>query len=247
MAWHDNDAFWETWAPYLFSSERIRNAGHESEQIIRLLQLRPGARVLDCCCGTGRHSLELARRGYRVTGADRTRTYLERAHAQAGEAGLKIHFIQCDVRSPGLRERFDAAINMFTSFGYFESDEDNLRILRSVRGALVDGGRLLIETEGKEVMARDFREREWWRHEDGSIGLQERKVSNDWQRMETMWMLIRDRKLIWESTVSSHIYSAAELRLLMREAGFRRVECYGSLAGAPYDQRATGLIAVGFK
>jgi SAM-dependent methyltransferase len=247
MAWHDDDAFWETWAPYLFSSQRIRDAAHESEQIVRLAQIGPGARVLDFCCGIGRHSLELARRGYRVTGADRTRSYLERARAQAAEWGLQINFIQCDVRWPGLRERFDCAINMYTSFGYFESDEDNLRLLRSVRGALVDGGRLLIETEGKEVMARGFREREWWRHEDGTIGLQQRKVYRDWRRMETTWMLIRDRKLVWESIVSSHIYSAAELREILEQAGFRHIDCYGSLAGAPYDQHAGGLIAVAFK
>lgn len=247
MAWHEDDAFWETWAPYLFSTERVRNAAHESEQLIRLLRIGAGARVLDCCCGTGRHSLELARRGFRVTGVDWTFAYLQRARAQAAAAGLKADFIQCDVRSLCLRERYDCAINMFTSFGYFEADEDNLRILRSVRDILVKGGRLLIETEGKEVMARDFREREWWRHEDGTISLQERTVCDDWRRMETRWILIRDRRLVWESTVTSHIYSAGELRTLIEEAGFSRVTCYGSLGGAAYDQHAQGLIAVAVK
>jgi SAM-dependent methyltransferase len=161
MAWHDDDSFWETWAPYLFSSERLRNAAYESEQVIELLQVTGGESILDLCCGTGRHSLELARRGHRVTGVDWTRAYIERARAEAAAVHLDIEFIQRDVRSLDMRERFDCAINMFTSFGYFESDQDNLRILTSVRDALKPGGRLLIETEGKEVMARDFREREW--------------------------------------------------------------------------------------
>jgi SAM-dependent methyltransferase len=247
MAWHDNDSFWETWAPYLFSSERLRNAAHELEQLIELLQVPRDARILDLCCGTGRHSLELARRGYQVTGVDWTRSYLDRARAQAAAENLEVKFLQCDARSMGMREQFDCAINMFTSFGYFDSDQDNLRVLACVRDALTPGGRLLIETEGKEVMARDFCERQWWWHEDGTIGLQERKVSGEWDRMETRWILIRDRQVVWDGMVRSHIYSAAEMRSLIEKAGFSRVTCYGSLDGAPYDQRATGLIAVAVK
>jgi hypothetical protein len=77
--------------------------------------------------------------------------------------------------------------------------------------------------------------------------LQERKVSGEWDRMETRWILIRDRRIVWEGTIKSHIYSAAEMRALIEKAGFSRVECYGSLAGDPYDQRARGLIVVAVK
>jgi SAM-dependent methyltransferase len=75
-AWYENDDFWETWAPYLFSQARLRNASGEVDQIIELLQLAPDASLLDFCCGVGRHCLEFARRGYAVTGVDRTRAYL---------------------------------------------------------------------------------------------------------------------------------------------------------------------------
>ncbi len=247
MAWHDDDQFWETWAPYLFSNERVRNATWETDYIVGLLEIPNGARVLDLCCGTGRHSIELARRGYSVTGVDRTHAYLERARTQAIAEGLKIEFVNCDVRSLNLSMSFDAAINMFTSFGYFDSEDDDLKVLRNVYAALRKSGCILIETEGKEVMARDFREREWWWHEDGSIGLQERKVSRMWDRMETRWILIRDRRIIWEGTVSSRIYSAVEFRRLIEMAGFSQVNIYGGLDGAPYDQYARGMIVVAVK
>ena len=59
-SWYENDNFWEKWASYMFSPERVANTGYEVERIIQLLELRPGSHVLDVCCGTGRHLLELA-------------------------------------------------------------------------------------------------------------------------------------------------------------------------------------------
>ena len=191
--------------------------------------------------------MELARRGFCVTGVDRTGSYLRRARARSLAENLELKFVQCDVRSLSLRGSFDCAINMFTSFGYFEAEKDDLQVLRNAWNALKVGGRILIETEGEEVMARDFRERQWWWHEDRPISLQERKVSDGWDRMETTWILIRDGRVAWQSTVSSRIYSAAEFRHLLEKAGFASATIYGNLAGAPYDQHAAGLVALATK
>jgi 2-polyprenyl-3-methyl-5-hydroxy-6-metoxy-1,4-benzoquinol methylase len=81
--WHEQDTFWDTVAPVLFVERRWSDAPVEVEQVVSLLGIEPGARVLDLCCGVGRHSLELARRGFHVTGVDRTRPYLDRASRQA--------------------------------------------------------------------------------------------------------------------------------------------------------------------
>lgn len=246
-SWYEDDGFWSEWEPYLFSSQRLRDAAAEADCAFRLLELGPCARVLDVCCGGGRHALELARRGIRVTGVDRMRAYLLRLRADALARDLRIDLVSADVRSFGMRAAFDGAMNMFTSFGYFESDHDDLRVAENVLRALRPGGKFLIDTEGREPFARDFRKREWYRHEDGTIGLQERTIRDGWQRMDTQWILLRDGRIARETTVSSRIYSGAEMRDLLLAAGFRTVKLHGNLYGAPYDDCARRLVAVATK
>ena len=89
-AWYDDDRFWQEAAPLLFRQARWEAAEEEVDQLLELLELPEGAAVLDMACGPGRHALELARRGFRVTGVDRTQIYLNEAARGAEEAGLKI-------------------------------------------------------------------------------------------------------------------------------------------------------------
>jgi SAM-dependent methyltransferase len=246
-AWHESDDFWITWAPYLFSSARLQSASAEVERIIQLLELAPGASVLDFCCGVGRHSLELARRGYAVTGIDRTRAYLERARAQASAEGLNLEFVESDARFFSRPASFTAALNMFTSFGYFEDPADDLKVMQILHTALTGGGRMLIDLNGKEVLARKFGEREWHQHEDGTLGLEERKVRDGWEWIDSRWLLVGAGGKTWEGTISVRLYSAVELRELLHRAGFTATQFYGNLAGAPYDERAERLIALATK
>ena len=79
IPWHEDDTFWETWGPVMFSRQRWEGTPVEVDSIISLLNAQSGMQVLDLGCGPGRHSLELARRGIHVTGVDRTGKYLEQA------------------------------------------------------------------------------------------------------------------------------------------------------------------------
>jgi SAM-dependent methyltransferase len=191
-SWYQDDSFWITWQPYLFSAGRVMNTGYEVDRLIQLLELAAGDRVLDICCGWGRHAMELSRRGYRVTGVDRVESYLAAARSQAEAEELPLEVVALDVRQLDLEAEFDAAINMYTSFGYFEDYRDDLRLARNARESLKPGGRFLIQTEGKEIMARNFRPREWYRHDDGTIGLHERTIRDGWEMMDTRWLLLRD-------------------------------------------------------
>lgn len=246
-AWYERDDFWTSWAPYLFSPMRLQNAAAEVAQIIQLLKIPPGASVLDFCCGVGRHSLEFARRRYMVSGVDRTRAYLERARAQADAEGLTADFIESDARSFSRPGAFDAAISMFTSFGYFEDPGDDLKVIEILHKALRDGGRLLIDVNGKEVIARQFRDREWHEHYDGTLGLEERRVRNGWESIDSRWILIGPSGKAWEGTIFVRLYSGVELKELLNRAGFGTIQLYGNLAGASYDQQAERLIAVAVK
>jgi 2-polyprenyl-3-methyl-5-hydroxy-6-metoxy-1,4-benzoquinol methylase len=103
--------------------------------------------ILDLGCGTGRHSIELTRRGYKVTGADLSDAMLERARAKAAEAGLEIHFLQRDARELGFDREFNLVIMLCEGgFSLMETDEMNFSILKNAVAALRPGGKLIFTT-----------------------------------------------------------------------------------------------------
>jgi SAM-dependent methyltransferase len=244
-AWHEEDAFWTKWAPFLFEERRWEQAQEEVANIISLLKISPGASILDLCCGPGRHSLQLARAGFSVTGVDRTKTYLQKARNQAEKEGLKVEFVQDDMRTFCRPNAFDAVINLFTSFGYFEDMDDDRRVATNVYNSLKDKGVFLVDTMGKEVLARIFRERDWYELND-TVVLQEHKVCANWSWMENRWIMIKDGG-IEEYKISHRLYSAVELAALLKDCGFTAIDAYGDLTGAPYDHTAKRLVVVAHK
>ena len=242
--WHEQDKFWETMP--MFSPERIEMAPREVEQVVALLGIEPGARVLDLCCGIGRHSLELARRGYQVTGVDRTAAYLQTARRAASAESLTVEWIEADARQFVRPEAFDHAINLFTSFGYFEDPAEDQLMVEHVFRSLRPGGSLMIDVMGKERLARIFTPRVWEQLPDGSLFLQERRIKDDWTWIENRWILVQDGQP-QEFTLGHRLYDGAGLRALLLETGFDSVDLYGTLEGAPYDNNAQRLIAVACK
>jgi SAM-dependent methyltransferase len=169
-AWHEQDDFWES-VP-LFGPERMEAAPQEVDTIIAMLGLQPGAVILDLCCGVGRHSLEFARRGYAVTGVDRTAAYLQTAREVSAAENLDVEWVQADAREFLRPEAFDLAINMYTSFGYFEDPAEDRRVAENLFRSLKPGGSLMIDLMGKERLARIFSPRSWDELPDGSLFLQ---------------------------------------------------------------------------
>src|SRR5262245_48037107 len=115
--WYANERFWETFYPYLFTPQRWERTIGEVENVLALAQ-PGGKRVLDLCCGPGRHSLELARRGFQVTGVDCSPSLLVRAREASAKENLAIEWVQDDMRRFTRPNAFDLALNLFTSFGY---------------------------------------------------------------------------------------------------------------------------------
>jgi len=243
-AWHEQDDFWET-VP-LFGPERMEMAPHEVDMIIAMLGLQPGAAVLDLCCGVGRHSLEFARRGYTVTGVDRTANYLQTARGVAEVEGLAVEWIEADAREWARPAAFDLTINLFTSFGYFEDPAEDRQVAENILRSLKPGGTLVMDVMGKERLARIFSPRSWDELPDGSLFLQERKICDDWTWIENRWILVKDGQQS-EFTLGHRLYDGAGLRTLLLGSGFESVTLYGDLDGTPYDNDARRLIAVARK
>jgi SAM-dependent methyltransferase len=243
--WFENDAFWAAFRPSMFGEERWQMAARDVEPLSELLHLKPGARVLDLPCGPGRFSIELARRGFKVTGVDRTVLYLNEARKRARQQKLDVEFVREDMRRFVRAKAFDACINMYTSIGYFEDPADDLKVCRNVYRSLRPGGRFLIQAGGKEWLARVFRPRDW-REEAGAFILEERKVLPGWTGLENRWILIQKGKAS-EFQFNLRIYSGGELRDLLMQAGFAKVDVHGDIDGRPYDDTSRWLVAVGRK
>lgn len=244
-AWYDQDAYWTTFESILFNRKRLADTTAQVDHIIKLVQIHARAKILDLCCGIGRHSLEFARRRFQVTGVDRTISYLDKARKQAKTEGLNIEFVDEDMRAFCREDDFDVVINMFTSFGYFEDAEDDRRVVENVYRSLKSGGKFLIEMEGKELLAGKFRERDW-NEINGFVILEERKILNNWDKIESRWIILKDDQQV-EHKFVLRLYSAKEITFLLNQCGFSEVNVYGNLEGIDYDHRAERLVVVAQK
>jgi SAM-dependent methyltransferase len=243
--WYENEDFWHVWGPLMFSTQRIASTPGEIDQILALTQIPPGSHILDLCCGVGRHSLELARRGFKVTSIDRSEEYLQQAREQAQKEGLSIKFIRDDMRNFSHPDTYNLVINLYTSFGYFESQNEDQKVASNIYRSLKTDGLLVMEMSSKEVLARVFRERDW-REVDGFIWLEERKIINDWSQIQTRWITFKGNRR-YDHMFKLRLYSAVELRALLQAAGFAESKVYGGLDGIPYDHNARRLVTLGLK
>src|SRR5690242_2740481 len=144
-----NPDWWRTWfgPGYLeLYDEALRERTPiEIDQLERFLHIRPPLRILDLPCGQGRHAIELARRGYEVTGVDLSPFLLNVAETRAREADVTVRWQLGDMRDVLDGEPFDLIINLFTSFGYFAEAADDRLVVRTAAAMLEPGGRFLLE------------------------------------------------------------------------------------------------------
>ncbi|MDR0668473.1 MAG: class I SAM-dependent methyltransferase [Treponema sp.] len=250
--WFEDEKFWKVFAPIMFDETRWAELPLVADGVTRLARLNlygqgpsgpPG--LLDLCCGFGRLTLEFAARGFACTGVDITTAYLETARGDAAAEHLDIEFVRADIRDFVRPRSFDIAVSLYISFGYFADPLDDRQVLANAYESLKSGGALIIETLGKEVAVRDFTRSEWFRRA-GYIVLTEYSPLDSWAILQNRWTLIGGEERI-EKTFTQRLYAASELRALLLDTGFARVEIYGGWDESPYDDRAEKLILVGRK
>ncbi|GAA3188524.1 class I SAM-dependent methyltransferase [Streptomyces virens] len=234
-----DDDFWTEFHDFLFSEQRHEQA-EELLDSSPLLSFPAGSRVLDLCCGPGVFTVPLARRGHRVTGVDLSAPMLERARKRSADAGVPVTHVRADARTYTAPAGFDVVLNMFTSFGYFEDPADNERVLRTMYGCLAPGGTLVLDLAGKELLARRVTPPKVVRRGD-DLMVQTDTVLDDWARLRSDWVLVRGER-VTRATLVWFVYSAVELRRMVEEAGFERVEIHGGFDGRPYDENAERLV-----
>jgi SAM-dependent methyltransferase len=245
MQWFENEDFWRDFYPYMFPEERFAAAKDEVSRIMELAQLSAGS-VLDLCCGPGRHSVEFAQRGFQVTGVDRSAFLLNKAREHAQATGVSVEWVNEDMRNFVRPHSFDLVCNLFTSFGYFEDEHDDLKVLSNIHRSLRKNGVLMMEMLGKERLARVWQSAMCFDLPDGSVMVQRPQVRNDWSRVRTEWILLKDGQS--KTAIFEHwVYSGREIKDRLLACGFKQVQLFGNIQGAPYDLEATRLVVVARK
>jgi SAM-dependent methyltransferase len=193
------------------------------DTIVELLALPPEARILDAPCGEGRIAIELAARGYHVTGLDINESLLADARRRAEERKLRITWEQGDMREPRWREEFDAAICWWGSFGYFD-ERGNRAQAESAAHALEPGRKYLIDTHVADSLLPQFQPRGWQRVGDIFL-LEERRWDFATGRAEVDWTFI-SQGVAHTVHSSIRVYTYRELCDLLLSSGFSACDGY---------------------
>jgi SAM-dependent methyltransferase len=213
--------------------------------IVDVLGLPAGAAVLDLYCGYGRHAIELAKQGYRVTGVDATEAFLAIARQKAAEEKADLYFRQLDMRDLDYNADFDAVINMFAAFGYF-SDDENAAVLRKVAAALRPGGLFLIDLLNRDWMVRNSLNR-YWRHPSGEYVLSYKIELRAGVAMMKRVLLNQVTGAKTQYDFVLRAYSLSELTTLLANCGLTVKAAYGGFDGRPFGDDTPRMIILAAK
>jgi ubiquinone/menaquinone biosynthesis C-methylase UbiE len=225
--------------------ERNEEAEAQALAAARMTGCPEGGELLDVPCGFGRHSVPLARAGYRVTGVDRSESLLAEARRRTGgERWPKL--VRADYRELPFRDAsFDAAVNLFSSIGYL-GDEQDTRALAEIGRVLRPGARLVIELMHRDLLVRDFHEQDWQLVGEGRLLLEQRTFDPAAGVAQVTQTLIDGAGGRDSRSFSVRVYSATELLAILSAAGFADARCYGDLEGAPFGT-TTRLVVVALR
>jgi len=245
MEWFENEDFWRDFYPFMFSAERFAAAPLEVTQILELAKPQ-GTTVLDLCCGPGRHSVEFARRGFQVTGVDRSPFLLGHAIDAGKQDNVAVEWVQQDMREFIRPSSFHLALSLFTSFGYFQTQAEEERVLGNIHSSLKPGGVLVLDVKGKEGLAHIWKDSIISECADGSCVIQRPRAYDDFSRLKNEWLLVKDGRCITHN-FEHFIYSGRELKDLLLRCGFADVKLHGDLQGSAYELKSPRLVAVARK
>ena len=228
------DAFFSDFYLRAYAGEE-RNAQAEADALAAagLAGVEPGADVLDVPCGFGRHTLALARAGYRAVGVDRSTPLLDEARRRAAGARWP-KLTRADYRElPFAEGSFDAAFNLFTSLGYL-GDEEDVKALAAIRHVLRPGAKLVVEMQHRDRMIEVWTDNTWQLMGEGRLLLEQRTFDPVTGVAQSTQTLIDGAGARETRTFSVRVYTATELLRMLERAGYTDAKAYGSFAGEPF-------------
>jgi len=226
--------------------ENDANTTHEIDLLIQSAGLEPNDRVLDLCCGQGRHCLELTRRGFRnVTGVDRSRYLVRLARRRAKTSGLGVAFHEGDARKFRVAaDKFHCVAILGNSFGYFEREEDDRRVLDAVVRVLGPHGCLVMDLVDGDWMRTHFEPRSWEWIDQNHLVCRERSLSGDGTRMISREVVVHcERGVIVDQFYAERLYSHEQIFELLERVGFHSIRDHGSVLAESDRNQDLGMMA----
>ncbi len=238
--WWDN--FFPEFRPF-FGLVSQRETNNHVRYIMEKLNLKPGKKFLDCPCGIGRVGLPLAKKGIKVTGVDITQSYLDEFGSKAKKSGLSIDLSRADMRRINFNSEFDAAGNLWTSFGYFENESDHQLVLKKMYKALKPGGKFMLHVINRDWIMANYQSH-GWQEVAGVKSMEKRYFDYRTSINHGTWYIIKDgREKTFEANI--RMYSFHELIAMFEKVGFIDIEGYGSIKNEPISRERMMMFITG--
>lgn len=231
----------KTWFKDWFADERYlalychRNTEEASpalDLIERATGISKDAAILDLACGAGRHSISLAKRGYsNITGIDLSPTLIREARKNAEAEKVKVVFFEQDMRS--FDGSYDLIINLFTSFGYFATDQENEEVVIRAGKCLKNGGYFVLDFFNSAIVKRDIVAHDEKIISSGERIEQSREIRND--RVDKT-IIIHSERGASEFKESVRLFELGDFEKMVSRAGLRLLHTFGDYYGAPFDE-----------
>lgn len=227
--------------------------------LTKVLDLPKGAVILDLACGWGRHSIGLAKLDFQVIGIDFSKHFLNQARQEAKKIGVKVMFRRQDMRHLNFVNKFNAVINMFNSFGYFEKESDHLLVLKKVVKSLKPKGKFLVDlNNGLETLMKLYSNRKVNRKTGFLTNIRRHKLStgnialakNEFDPVNMRWFLTRTWKengKLRKYMSNMRLFTLPELRHLMEESGLLIEKVWGDFDYSPYNINSPRMIILAKK
>ncbi len=243
------------WWRWIFNSIYLKTDGDviddaqitakEVDLFLDILKLTQQDKILDLCCGQGRIALELARRGLsNVEGLDRSRYLIQKAKAHNKKEGLSVRFREGDARKlPYQPDSFDVVMIPGNSFGYFETPQDDIRVLKEVFRVLKPWGRILIDVADGEYLRRRFQPRSWEWIDKNYFVCRERSLSLDKQRLISREVVTHVKKgVVADQFYAERLYTRRNLDELFKKVGFRDFTIHSDISADSQRNQDLGMM-----
>ncbi len=231
-----------------------RSASEADDQlphILSVLELKNGEPVLDLACGAGRHTSRLRKEGFKALGMDLSATLLREAGDRYPEQDLPL--VQGDMRSlPFPQDSFSSVINIFTSFGYFDTDEENLSVLEEIHRVLKPGGRLFLDYLNPDLVLKNLVPHSERKHGESLI-IEDRKHNRERGRVEKTIQVHKFDSLTGSATEtktfqeSVGLYSLPQMRSFFDRASLPLVDVFGNYDLVSFEPLSPRMILLGRK
>lgn len=255
--WFEEENFWINYAPIMFDDARWAEAPTVAEKVKEIAGLKEGDSVLDCGCGLGRISVELAILGLDVTGIDIIQSELDAAKESAEAEGVPLKLINQDLRYFKTDKEYDCSINLYTSFGYCDTIEEDMEILKNMCAPVKKGGTFILECVSRETSIMYFTPGEEFERAGFKVRT-EFSVVGAWEGLNSRWTLYpltkgteqidtSEEKPVVDHQFVQRLYPASFLRDKLIEFGFSEAYIWGDYDGSPYNEKAQTMVVIGRK